>query len=326
MRSQKFGIEIEFTGITRSKAAKCIAKYFNSTAEAGGGMLDAYRVTDDQRRRWSIVRDASIDAERAGETHASHHYKVELVSPICTYEDIPKIQELVRLLRREGARVNSSCGIHVHVDASKHNARSLRNLCNIMVAKEDLLYKALVVEVERSKRFAKKVNLDFIDNINRRKPKTLQDVSRLWYGGNSRSNRHYDPSRYHALNLHSVFRTGTIEFRLFNGTLHAGKIKSYIQLSLAISHQALVQKGASHLRTQTQNDKYTFRTWLLRLGMIGDEFKSARKHLLANLEGEIAWLTTEQRVAQQEKRRKQQEQDLQVEEGPQEEMTYEIEQ
>ena len=59
--------------------------------------------------------------------------------------------------------------------------------------------------------------------------------------------------------------------------------------------------------------------------MIGDEFKSARKHLLANLEGEIAWLTTDQRFAQQEKRRKQQEQDLQVEEGPQEEMTYEIE-
>lgn len=326
MRSQKFGIEIEFTGITRSKASKCLAQYFNSTVEAGGGALDAYRIQDSQRRRWSIVHDGSIQTERAGSSRASQLYAVELVSPICTYDDIVTIQKLVRILRREGARVNSSCGIHVHVDASPHSARSLRNLCNIMVAKEDLLYKALDIEVERGKRFAKKVNLDFIDNINRRKPKTLQDVRRLWYGGDSRSHRHYDPSRYHALNLHSVFRTGTIEFRLFNGTLHAGKIKSYIQLSLAISHQALVQKGASHRRTQTQNDKYTFRTWLLRLGMMGDEFKTARKHLLANLEGEIAWLTPEQRIAQQEQHRKLREQDQQIEEVPQEEMTYEMEQ
>ena len=59
--------------------------------------------------------------------------------------------------------------------------------------------------------------------------------------------------------------------------------------------------------------------------MIGDEFKSARKHLLANLEGEIAWLTTDQRFAQQEKRKKQLEQDLQVEEVPQEEINIEME-
>jgi len=50
---------------------------------------------------------------------------------------------------------------------------------------------------------------------------------------------------------------GTIEFRLFNGMMHAGKVKTYIQLSLAISHQTLVQKGASHSRTKSTNEKYT---------------------------------------------------------------------
>ena len=62
--------------------------------------------------------------------------------------------------------------------------------------------------------------------------------------------------------------------------MHAGEVKSYIQLCLAISHQALVQKSASRSRTTSENEKYTFRTWLLRLGMIGDEFKTARYHLL----------------------------------------------
>lgn len=109
--------------------------------------------------------------------------------------------------------------------------------------------------------------------------------------------------------MHSVFNKGTVEFRLFNSTLHAGEVKSYIQLCLAISHQALIQKSASHTRTQSSNEKYTFRTWLLRLGLIGDEFKTARTHLLKNLDGNIAWKDPAQAEAQKERlaaRRKEQ--------------------
>ncbi len=113
--------------------------------------------------------------------------------------------------------------------------------------------------------------------------------------------RKQNSTRYHALNLHSVFNKGTVEFRLFNSTLHAGEVKSYIQLCLAISHQALIQKSASHTRTQSSNEKYTFRTWLLRLGLIGDEFKTARTHLLKNLDGNIAWKDPAQAEAQKER-------------------------
>lgn len=108
-------------------------------------------------------------------------------------------------------------------------------------------------------------------------------------------------ARYHALNLHSVFSKGTIEFRLFNSTLHAGEIKAYIQLCLAVSHQALVQKGASRTKTHSPNEKYTFRTWLLRLGLIGDEFKTARRHLLKHLDGNIAWRDPAQAEAQKQR-------------------------
>ena len=103
------------------------------------------------------------------------------------------------------------------------------------------------------------------------------------------------------LNLHSVFNKGTIEFRLFNSTLHAGEVKAYIQLCLAISHQALVQKSARKTKTQSDNEKYTFRTWLLRLGLIGDEFKTARQHLLKNLDGNIAWKDPAQAERQKER-------------------------
>ena len=129
----------------------------------------------------------------------------------------------------------------------------------------------------------------------------MQEVERLWYNGYGGRQYHYDDTRYHALNLHSVFSHGTIEFRLFNSTLHAGEIKSYIQLCLAISHQALVQKSASRTKTHPENEKYTFRTWLLRLGLIGDEFKTARQHLLKHLDGNIAWRDPAQAEAQKER-------------------------
>ena len=103
------------------------------------------------------------------------------------------------------------------------------------------------------------------------------------------------------MNLHSVFYKGTIEFRLFNSTLHAGEVKSVIQLCLAISHQALIQKSARYAKTVSDNEKYTFRTWLLRLGLIGDEFKTARHHLLKNLDGNIAWKDPAQAEKQKER-------------------------
>ena len=303
MRSQRFGIEIEMTGLTRSTAAQVIAGYFHKEAIHVGGLHDAYTVRDSENRQWRLVGDGSIRAQtRRGYTNNTA-YQVEFVSPICRHEDIVPLQEMVRALRAAGAKVNDSCGIHVHVDAAPHDEKTLRNLVNIMAAKEDLLYKALQVEVAREN-YCKKVDVRFLDDIKHLRPKSMEQLEQIWYNGSGSRHYHYDRTRYHGLNLHSVFSKGTVEFRLFNSTLHAGEVKSYIQLCLAISHQALVQRSASQIRTQAENEKYTFRTWLLRLGMIGPEFQTARLHLLKHLEGNIAWRDPSQAEAQKERMRK----------------------
>ena len=134
---------------------------------------------------------------------------------------------------------------------------------------------------------------NFLDRINKGRKKEMKDIRKIWYNGHDEAHMHYSQTRYRALNLHSVWQKGTVEFRCFNSTTHAGKIKAYIQLCLAISHQAKTQTGATRRHTQTTNHKYTFRTWLLRIGMIGDEFKTARLHLLKNLNGNIAWRNRE---------------------------------
>ena len=76
------------------------------------------------------------------------------------------------------------------------------------------------------------------------------------------------------LNLHATFTKGTIEFRLFqfadpadgkrNG-LHAGEMKAYIQLCLAMSQLAKMVRTASPKPQQTDNEKYAMRCWICLL-------------------------------------------------------------
>lgn len=301
MKTQNFGIEIEMTGITREDAAKVIASYFGTSTYYVGGSYFTWEAYDSKGRRWKAMYDSSIKAQKkygTRRTTAGTEYKCEIVSPILSYDDIEDLQEIIRQLRHSGAIVNESCGIHIHVDASKHTAKTLRNLINITFQKEDLLYKALAINPSRVC-YCKKVNETLLDNINKKKPLTMEALADIWYAQAPYESRdiHYNHTRYHGINLHATFTKGTVEFRLFNSTTHAGEIKAYIQFCLAVSHQALSQKSARASRTETDNEKYTFRCWMLRLGLIGDEFKTCRHHFLKNLSGNSAWRNANHRTA-----------------------------
>lgn len=140
MRTQKFGIEIEMTGITREKAAEVIAAYFGTGSFYIGSYYRTYGAKDRQGRTWKATYDASIIAQKKSRgrvVSAGEDYKCEIVSPILTYGDMADLQEIVRQLRHSGAFVNSQCGIHIHVDASRYTPQTLRNLVNIIASKED---------------------------------------------------------------------------------------------------------------------------------------------------------------------------------------------
>ena len=127
-RDQYFGCEIELTGINRATAAHALADLFGTRAEHSGGSYDAYKVKDLDGKEWKIVRDGSIHPEcRRRSVLIGETYKVELNSPKLEYSEMEKLQEVVRSLRRAGGIVNDSCGMHVHMDASKHTPQSLKN-------------------------------------------------------------------------------------------------------------------------------------------------------------------------------------------------------
>lgn len=294
MFTNHFGIEIEFTGITRQKAAEITAAYLNGQERSLGDYYDTQRITAPDGRVWKFMSDGSIDCQRkaqGGIIQANRKYSVELVSPVLLYrEDIDTLQGLVRRLRKAGGFANPSCGIHIHLDGSNHTPRSIRNFVNIIASHNDLFYKALQIKPERM-RYCKKMDAWLVQRMNQAKPTTFADIESIWYEG-YRENRdqHYHSSRYHFLNLHSFFHGHrTVELRGFNGTLHAGKIRAYIVLALALNHQALIQKSARYQKVQEENERFAMRTYLNRIGFIGDEFKNCREHLYQHLRGNAAW-------------------------------------
>ena len=298
MKKQTIGVEVEMNSITRQNAAKLAADFFGTGRFQDTARRNGYRTWsawDAQGREWKFQRDSSIagpDDERC-----------EMVTPILTYADMETLQELVRRLRKAGAKSDATrgCGVHIHIGAKGHTAQTLRNLANIMASHESLLADALSLDHYRMSRYCRTVSPRFIETVNSRKPTTMSDLADIWYSANNATygrNQHYNDSRYHILNLHATFTKGTVEFRLFqfdaptaerkNG-LHAGQLKSYIQLCLALSQMAKSVKTASPKPQQNDNPKYAMRTWLLRLGFIGEEFATARDLLTRRLAGDAAF-------------------------------------
>ena len=298
LKNQTIGVEIEMNSITREKAAQIAADFFGTgrsqnTASRNG--YSTWSAWDGDGREWKFQKDVSIagpDSE-----------KCELVTPILHYEDIETLQELVRQLRHAGAKSDASrgCGVHIHIGANGHTAQTLRNLATIMASHESMIAEALDLDHRRMSRYCRTVDPRFLEQVNKKKPTTMTQLADIWYtshGANYGRDQHYNDSRYHMLNYHATFTKGTVEFRLFQfdapttdrrGGLHAGQLKSYIQLCLALSQMAKEVKTASPKPQQNENPKYAMRTWLLRLGFIGDEFATARDILTRRLSGDAAF-------------------------------------
>ena len=298
MKKQTIGVEVEMNSITRQKAARVAAEFFGTGRyeyTAGRNGYETWSAWDGEGREWKMQKDVSIAGPDS--------QKCELVTPILTYGDIETLQELIRRLRKAGAKSDYTrgCGVHIHIGAKGHTPHTLRNLANIMASHESLLKDALALDEYRVGRYCRPVDENFLKEVNKKKPKTMAKLADIWYtsqGEGYGRGQHYNGSRYHMLNLHATFTKGTVEFRLFqfdapsdgklNG-LHAGQLKSYIQLCLALSQMAKEVRSASAKPQQNENPKYAMRTWLLRLGFIGEEFATARDILTRRLSGDAAF-------------------------------------
>ena len=134
--------------------------------------------------------------------------------PVCVYEDIETIQEIVRRCDANSALVNDSCGIHVHVKVEN----SMRSICGTSreyYGREELIYKALQVDLNRSSDYCRRVEQRFPTAGKRAETAEPGLFGSIWYNGRTEQCA-LSRKPVHTLNLHSVFQKGTVEFRMLN--------------------------------------------------------------------------------------------------------------
>ena len=210
----KFGVEIE-----------CRSKLSWSEME---GIIYAARMAR-SIGPWNMHDDRSIHF--LSTDPPEYVSRVEFVSPILTGEQGLKEIKTFLDLFEGNLRVNVKCGLHVHIDASRINFQSILNIVDAYVKHEEKIDK-LVDPTRRSKLGAEQI----VDNnhfckSNRNYFKTLKkNVFTLqglkqWLHNKAAAEPH---SRYYKVNLHSLLRHGTIEFRHYHGSVNPVEIQNWI--------------------------------------------------------------------------------------------------
>ncbi len=155
-----------------------------------------------------------------------------------------------------------------------YQGQTLRNLLHIIYSKQPLIKKALDLDTDL-------VSREVISALDQQPVTTLEHFQKALEDHNCPG-------------IHFDFKNETITFKLGQGGDDPEKVEAAAQLLALVNLSARRSKQNISAKVKaTDNEKYTFRTWLLRLGMIGDEYKAARRALLENLSGNSAFRRTE---------------------------------
>lgn len=279
MATRTYGVEIETYGLGIERAARVVAEVLGGTVEVVGGYYGTVAAVAPDGRRWLAMSDGSILGSGGA----------EVVSPILRgTEDLETLQRVVRALRAAGARSDAAhqCGIHVHVGLQGLDVATIGRVAKTTAKLDGFIRRAVGVSGSRA-RWCLPLASGQVEALGR--ARTLEALQRAWYGTTERREiearvaTHYDQSRYRGLNLHSMFyrARGTAEFRYFDGTLHAGRVKSYVQLCLALVAKAATTTAASSKARVVETAAQASCLLNINLGMVGPEYATARLHLTA---------------------------------------------
>lgn len=205
---RRFGVELEFFGVNRRDVENMIR------AELPG---------------WSVKSDCSVSGNG-----------LELVSPPLRGQDgLEQTRKACAQLQALGARVDRSCGLHVHHEARDLGAEGLVRVLEAYAANQSLLNWLVAPSRRGETSYAR--------------PVSATDVA--W-----RRDHGTDRTRYLALNLASFGRHGTVEFRQHQGTLNFRKVEAWIALGQGLMDAALTStrvnaSGVTGLLSQVVADE-----------------------------------------------------------------------
>lgn len=185
----------------------------------------------------------------------------------------------------------------VDLPLAGHTGRSLRNLVNMVFSRAALINRAIGSSLRVDKELVEAIKStegedvkSFIDTL---------DEYEIRSGRTGMEGITIDPEEQ------------MISFSTLPYTEDGDRIRAWMQLFSGMSKMAKEQKRIQAKAVDMTNEKYSFRCWLLRLGMNGDEFKGTRRILMENLSGHSAFRTPEEaeraKAKLAEKRREQKE-------------------
>lgn len=175
---------------------------------------------------------------------------------------------------REIATVTEPINLEIGLPLEGYDGQSLRNLLRMIYSKQPLIKKALSLDTDL-------VSEEAIAALNQQPLKTLEHFQTAMEGKSCPG-------------IDFDFNKETITFKLGQSGDDQEKVEAATQLLELLNQNARrLKRNVSAKVKVTDNEKYTFRTWLLRLGMIGDDYKLARRVLLQNLSGNSAFKKAE---------------------------------
>jgi len=238
----------------RKEIIKALGEHYGIVPKYMGVPSFAYEI---------VTQQETYTIDRAGKITTSEGKEVELESLIYGRVQEEKTIEAIAI---------ETTAFEVAVPMEDHTGITLRNLVNMVYSKQALIKKSLEIAENI-------VEDDFSICINEAKMETLEDFKTAVE----------DNEEKRSPGIAFDFSNKTITFKFLEGELSAEKVSAYTQLVALLNQNAKALKHASAKAKDTDNDKFTFRVWLVRLGMVGDEYKTARKVLLEKLVGNSAF-------------------------------------
>ena len=241
MDTRTIGIEIEMTGILRTKALEVVSKALRATKVST--KPPNYTLQDCMGRKWRVDYDDSIllliNAENGLIPTSDEAYAIEIVSPVLKAGQASIVADVILELKNAGAVLSESCGIHVHVGGNGHTPASIRRLVVTVHSYQARLYASLNINRKRLP-YCGFPKDDLIVRLNGLENPSMSEVEEAWYFGNKVGKRLYRNNiRRQFVNLHSFFYgIGTVEFRGFNATFDSTEIEKCVKIALAIDEAA----------------------------------------------------------------------------------------
>ena len=248
----------------RKEIVKALGEHFGVKAEYMGVPSFAYQIK---------TEGEAYTIDKAGKITNAEGIELQLeniLNPI-VQEDTNEVTEEEINIEEQTEEIQNA-PFEIAITMEDHTGITLRNLINMIYSKQELIQKSLGISESI-------INEDFVKGANEAKVETLEDFKRVVdnIGKDNCKGIEFD------------FENKKISFKFMNEEADEKILEAYTQFIELLDQSAKELKHASAKVSVTDNPKFTFRVFLIRLGMIGNEYKVTRKILLKNLEGNAAF-------------------------------------